>query len=650
MSNADGGALVDALLDSAHDAVWVVSRELTVTRFNAAFARLCARAFHRKPARAGIELGEILDDAAHELCVDLFRRAMSGRSVTADAQLTIEGVTRSYVISGAPVISGESVAGAAFTAHDVTEMTRQAREDIFELSLTRLFLADEKPLSATIDSALAFVCQSDDWDGGVIWLVDAAGRAMEVASIYGESMRDDLAGVRLARGHGLPGRAWLDDDIAWAADLLDESNVSRARLSERMDLQSGVAVPIRDGPRVIGAIELLSRSVRPISEVRGRALLHAGNDLGRLIARRRDEDERRRLMEVIERKSVEWMVTFDAIELPIFITAVDGTIRRTNRAARDLAGGTFAGVIGRTFGSFGQNEPWLTLARCVQSMRDSEQPCSAQAYHPLDERSWDIAGNAYRDPEDGTVHFVLAVRDTTMIVRLQESVRRGEHLAALGELVAGVAHEVRNPLFGMGITVDALEAALPNPEPQREFLQALREWLDRLNRLMESLLDYGKPWSVELREGSVGDVIAEAVKGCRPLADAGHVSLQMQIASLPPILMNSPRLIRAFENLITNAVQHSPEAGRVVIESKEDAGLVVCAVRDFGSGFADADLSRVFQPFFTKRRGGTGLGLSIVQRIVDEHGGTVRAENAADGGAIVTIRLPVYARSGLTNG
>ena len=641
MSNGDGGALIGALLDSALDAVWVVSRELALLRFNTAFARLCTRAFHRSPL-TGAALAEVLDDPPRELCVDLFRRVMSGRSVSADARFTVDGAPRAYVLSGAPVLEDGTITGAAFTAHDVTEAARRAREDIFELSLTRLFLDGEKPLPATISSSLSYVCRSDEWDGGIIWLTDAAGSALELHSTHGEGVGETLATVRLERGHGLPGRAWAEDDIAWAADLLDETNISRARLSERMELHSAVAVPIRDGARVIGAIELLSRGMRPISEVRGRALLRAGSDLGRLIARRREEDERRRLMEIIERKGIEWTVTFDAIELPIFITSMDGTIRRINRAARDLAGGSYAQTIGRTLASFGQNEPWLTLTRTVESMRDSDQPCSAQAYHPVDDRSWDIAGNTFRNPEDGSVHAILAVRDTTTIVRLQEDVRRGEQLAALGELVAGVAHEVRNPLFGMQITVDALEAGLPDPEPQREFLQAIRGWLDRLNRLMENLLDYGKTWTIELKEGAIADVIAEAIKGCRPVADTATISLQTQIEPVPAILMDASRLTRAFENLITNAVQHSPPGGHILLTVQRDGGFAVCSVRDFGSGFAEADLSKVFQPFFTKRRGGTGLGLSIVQRIVDEHGGIIRAENAEGGGAIVTVRLPTY--------
>ena len=646
MSNGDGGALIDALLDSALDAVWVVSRELTLERFNAAFARLCTRAFHRNPLK-GQPLSEVLDEPPRELCHDLFRRVMSGRSVTADARFTVDNTQRSYVVSGAPVIEGSTIAGAAFTAHDVTEAARRAREDIFELSLTRLFLECEKPIPTTINSALSYLCQSDEWDGGIIWLTDTAGSALEATAAHGEGVGETLATVRLARGHGLPGRAWAEDDIAWAADLLDETNASRAKLSERMELNSAVAVPIRDGARVIGAIELLSRNMRPISEVRGRALLRAGADLGRLIARRREEDERRRLIDIIERKGVEWTVTFDAIELPIFITSMEGAIRRMNRAARDLAGGAYTEVVGRTLASFGENEPWLTLARCVESMRDSDQPCSAQAYHPVDERSWDIAGNTFRTPEDGSVQAILAVRDTTTIVRLQEDVRRGEHLAALGELVAGVAHEVRNPLFGMQITVDALEAALPDPEPQREFLVAIRGWLDRLNRLMENLLDYGKAWTIELKEGSIADVIAEAIKGCQPIADKSTISLQTKIAAIPSILMEASRLTRAFENLITNAVQHSKAGERILIEIQRDGGYAVCSVRDFGPGFSEADLPKVFQPFYTKRRGGTGLGLSIVQRIVDEHGGIIRAENAEGGGALVTIRLPTYPGSGI---
>jgi signal transduction histidine kinase/putative methionine-R-sulfoxide reductase with GAF domain len=638
MPTSDSGALVEALLASAHDAVWIVARDAALTRYNGAFARLCSKAFRRVPA-AGVLLTDIVPDTA-ELFVDLFRRAMSGRAVTADTTLNIDGVTRTFIVGGAPVIADGTVVGAAFAAHDITESARRAREDLFELSLTRLFFEGQRPMSDTIGHALEYICRSDEWDGGIIWLVD--GSSLVVESMHGENLDDSVRGIRLDRGQGLAGRSWADDDLAWAADLLDETDAARTQMSKRLSIHSAVAVPVRDGARIIGVIELFSHAMRPISEIRGRALLRAGADLGRLIARRRDEDERRRLLEIIERKGLEWTVTFDAIELPIFIATTDGQIRRVNRAARDLSGAEYVDVVGRPLASFGENEPWLTLTRCVEAMRDSNQPITAQAFHPADERSWDIAGSCYRSAEEESVLAILAVRETTTLVRLQESVRRGEQLAALGELVAGVAHEVRNPIFGMQIAIDTLEATATPTDDVRELLQAIRGWLARMNRLMENLLDYGKTWTIDLKEGSLSDVLAEAVGGTQPVAASAEVLIEPEIADTPPILMDASRLTRAFENLITNAVQHSKRGERVVVRTEVQDGFVTCSVRDFGDGFNEADLPRIFQPFYTKRRGGTGLGLSIVQRIVDEHGGTVRAKNAATGGAIVTVRFPIY--------
>jgi signal transduction histidine kinase len=341
---------------------------------------------------------------------------------------------------------------------------------------------------------------------------------------------------------------------------------------------------------------------------------------------------------VIERKGVEWTLTFDAIELPIFITAMDGVIRRLNRAARDLAGsGSFSALIGKPLREIGQSEPWVTIAQCIDSIRDSEQPCTAQAYQAESDRTWDIAANWYRNPDDGAARAIVALRETTTIVRLQESVRRGEQLAALGELVAGVAHEVRNPLWGMQLTLDALEDA----DAPAQIVADLRHWLRRLNALMESLLAYGRAWTIDLQRGSVGEVVRQAVANTRSMAEAAGVTVAASVGEAPPILMDPSRLAQAFENLITNAVQHS-DRGRVLVEVGTSDGFVECLVSDDGPGFPPADLPRLFQPFFTRRAGGTGLGLSIVQRVVDEHGGTIALRNREERGALVTLRFPVY--------
>ncbi|HYR29754.1 MAG TPA: ATP-binding protein, partial [Thermoanaerobaculia bacterium] len=396
-------------------------------------------------------------------------------------------------------------------------------------------------------------------------------------------------------------------------------------------LHGAAAVPLRDAGRFVGVLELFTRAVRPMSEQGRRALVRAGSSLGRLI-------ERRKLEVLIERKGREWSLTFDALELPIFITRLDGTITRVNRAARDLAGaGEFLDVLNRNI-AVAQGEPWTTLTDIVAAVRDSRTPCTAHS--TAGARTWDVSASWYWSESESDDRAIVVMRDTTDLVRLQESVRRGEQLAALGELVAGVAHEVRNPIFGMGLTVDALQAMLPNQPEFAELAGVLRVWLDRLNRLMENLLEYGKTWSLDLSRGALDVVLSGAVERCRQISP--HVTIEAEVESNLTMLMDANRLGHAFENLITNAVQHSKPDQEVVVTARRDGAEIACTIRDFGPGFEVVDLPRIFQPFFTRRRGGTGLGLSIVQRIVDEHGGTIGAGNAADGGAIVTMRFPVH--------
>jgi signal transduction histidine kinase len=342
----------------------------------------------------------------------------------------------------------------------------------------------------------------------------------------------------------------------------------------------------------------------------------------------------------IERKSQEWSLTFDAIELPLFITHFDGVIARLNRPARDLIGAGYRDILGRSI-RMSDEEPWITLGDTVSAVRDSRTPCTAQV--TAGDRHWDITASWYRSAADDEERVILALRDTTDIMRLQESVRRGEQLAALGELVAGVAHEVRNPIFGMGLTVDALQEMLPPEDDVLELYGILRQWLDRLNRLMESLLEYGKTWSLDLREGTIDGVLHPVVDGCRQIAARSTVAVDAEVEPGLPMLMDANRLSHAFENLITNAIQHSKPGQHVSVTARDaGAGMIECMVRDHGPGFNPLDLPRVFQPFFTSRRGGTGLGLSIVQRIVDEHGGTITAVNGEHGGAVLTMRFPMY--------
>lgn len=232
----------------------------------------------------------------------------------------------------------------------------------------------------------------------------------------------------------------------------------------------------------------------------------------------------------------------------------------------------------------------------------------------------------------------LAGKDTEL--------RRRETMASMGSLVSGVAHEVRNPLFGITSTLDALQARLHGQPEQSRHIAVLRGETSRLQKLMQDLLDYGKPASNERSATNLFSLIESALAECMPLAHDRGVRLDSDLHGAAPVLeLDTHRMDQVFVNLIENALQHSEPGSTILVSARRDDALdpaaVVCSVADQGSGFRPEDLHRVFEPFFTRRRGGTGLGLSIVQRIVEEHGGSIAAANRLEGGAVMTLRLPV---------
>ncbi len=231
--------------------------------------------------------------------------------------------------------------------------------------------------------------------------------------------------------------------------------------------------------------------------------------------------------------------------------------------------------------------------------------------------------------------------ELSKITKLQDSLRRSENMAAIGTLVSGVAHEVRNPLFVIIAGLDGLGMELGKNSPYEDYLLAIRNNADRLTQLMNDLLDFARPHNEPMVVADLCRVVRAAKGACLTLAKDANVEIELTLPEQELMIpMREHRLHQVFQNLIQNAVQFSPSGSRVSVVTHIEQDEAVTQIFDFGPGLKPADTAKLFQPFFTRRAGGTGLGLSIVKKIVEDHQGAITLQNH-EKGAVSTVRLPL---------
>lgn len=336
---------------------------------------------------------------------------------------------------------------------------------------------------------------------------------------------------------------------------------------------------------------------------------------------------------------------------PILVVGKKREIRVVNRALLSLTGYRREELIGREFASLVEDDERKRLLPVLIGALRGQSATGVEVRIKSQRGSVRLLMNtASVLSADGEVEGVIAIgRDVTEIRELERRIVHAEKLATVGQLAAGVVHELNNPLTSISVYSDYLlkQATAQEQSPSDLLkLKRIHESADRILRFTRELLAYAKPSAEEPKQLFVSHVITRALEYCEHLITERGVEARIKIASdLPPLLGVSGQLQQVLVNLITNACHAMPEgAGVLTLEAlHEDEGPLVLKVRDNGSGITPDHLSRIFEPFFsTKGEGhGTGLGLSIVRNIVELHGGSIDVESELGHGTTFRVVFPV---------
>ncbi|HXZ81945.1 MAG TPA: ATP-binding protein [Terriglobales bacterium] len=241
-----------------------------------------------------------------------------------------------------------------------------------------------------------------------------------------------------------------------------------------------------------------------------------------------------------------------------------------------------------------------------------------------------------------------------MVARLSESLAeierlhntqmsRAEHLATMGELAAGLAHEIRNPLAGLAGVMDIVRRDLPSSSPAREVLKDARDEVTRINRTLNDLLETARPKTPNVQLADLNATVEHAVIFARQNALSKPIEIELEKTSRRMLVEHDTgRIHQVLLNLMLNAIQsieNGPGAVKIVVAEK--SGMATVSIQDTGRGISPENLPNIFRPFFTTKGHGTGLGLPLAKRTVEDHGGRILVESEMDRGSTFTVMLPL---------
>ena len=312
------------------------------------------------------------------------------------------------------------------------------------------------------------------------------------------------------------------------------------------------------------------------------------------------------------------------------VIAIDtqGVVTKFNRSAGVILGYSAEEAVGKPFGKMFDREFSAPPGPVTATLR-----ARSGRLVPVTERDAPLSDRANR-----RIGYVKVFEDLTEIQALREQVRQRDRLAAIGEMAATVAHEIRNPLGGIRGFAALLARDIPAEDPRARLVEKILAGSKSLDRVVGELLEYTRPVELETRPVACAELVGIALS----YLDRGNEKVRIDNTVDPSfkVLADPDKMRQVLLNILINAEQSIESEGEITISAAADDSAVTIAVQDTGSGIPPDELDRVFSPFYSTKERGTGLGLAVAAKIVEGHGGALTVESEVGKGSTFSVRLP----------
>lgn len=515
--------------------------------------------------------------------------------------------------------------------------------------LTTLFEVG-RMMGATLDiseiytSIIRSVIQVINVDRGILFLYDNAREELHSVAGYGASDQD-IQGITLKVGETIMGRIFKVGNPVLVPHATRQTEYIR-----RLGVDSYIAVPMKAKDKIIGLLTIDNApSQRPLDNINMELLVTLVGQMAIAIENAKlYDDAKEKVRELSDlNENILRLKSYneDILQtMPSGVVSFDNThaVVTFNQMAELIMGLRAETVIGKSI-----EELWGTMPELVAAM--SQETANTEVLFKDGKgklKPLNINTKQLRDTSGNISGLLTVITDMSELKLLEQQVRRSDRVSALGTMVAGVAHEIKNPLTSMKLFVQLMEENKKNPNFWEEYGSIIANEVDRLENIVEDFLGFARTPEVHIKPVKIKEIFDKVFKLVKTQSRKENVTVNfVQDKDSTMVRADTQKIMQVLLNLILNAIQAMPQnpqhKGEVRIESREEPEQVVILVKDNGSGISKEHLEKMFTPFFTTKQKGTGLGLSIAHKIIQEHGGSINVDSELGKGTTFKLTLPL---------